>query len=166
MKKTRKQFPYYWSLGREMAWGFRGLLVTVDSYHYTDIIMGTIASQITSFTILYSTVYSDADQRKYQSAASLAFVWGIHRRPVNSPHKWPVTRKMFPFDDVIIAYGQWCGALTYPCFWGSISFHTQTICWANICSASEWRRHDVTWNEAYRSRPRPLEIEIIYLMTS
>ena len=69
--------------------------------HYTDVIMGTIASQITSLAIVYSTVYSDADQRKYQSSASLAFVWGIHRRPVNSPHKWPVTRKMFPFDDVI-----------------------------------------------------------------
>ena len=65
--------------------------------HYIDVIMGTIASQITSLTIVYSTVYSDADQRKYQSSASLAFVRGIHRRPVNSPHKWPVTRKMFPF---------------------------------------------------------------------
>ena len=63
----------------------------------------TIASQITSLTIVYSTVYSDADQRKYQSSASLAFVRGIHRGPVNSPHKWPVTRKMFPFDDVIMA---------------------------------------------------------------
>ena len=70
--------------------------------YYTGIIMGTIASQITSFMIVYTTVYSDADQRKYQSSASLAFVWGIHRRPVNSLHKWPVTRKMFPFDDVII----------------------------------------------------------------
>ena len=46
--------------------------------------------------------YSDADQRKHQSSASLAFVWGIDRGPVNSPHKWPVTRKMFPFDDVIM----------------------------------------------------------------
>ena len=64
--------------------------------------MGAIASQITSLTIVYSTVYSDADQRKHQSSASLAFVRGIHRRPVNSPHKWPVTRKMFPFDDVIM----------------------------------------------------------------
>ena len=70
--------------------------------HYCDVIMGTIASQITSLTIVYSTVYSDADQRKHQSSASLAFVWGIHRGPVNSPHKWPVTRKMFPFDDVIM----------------------------------------------------------------
>ena len=64
--------------------------------------MGAIASQITSLTIVYSAVYSDADQRKHQSSASLAFVRGIHRGPVNSPHKWPVTRKMFPFDDVIM----------------------------------------------------------------
>ena len=60
--------------------------------------MGAIASQITSLTIVYSIVYSDADQ----SSVSLAFVRGIHREPVNSPHKWPVTREKFPFDDVII----------------------------------------------------------------
>ena len=70
--------------------------------HYDNVIMDAIASQITSLTIVYSTIYSDADQRKHQSYASLAFVWGIHRGPVNSPHKWPVTRKMFPFDDVIM----------------------------------------------------------------
>ena len=64
--------------------------------------MGTMASHIISLTIVYSTVYSDADQRKYQSSASLAFVRGNHRGPVNSLHKWPVTRKMFPFDDVIM----------------------------------------------------------------
>ena len=67
--------------------------------HYGDVIMGAISSQITSLTIVYSTVYSDADQRKHQSSASLAFVRGA----VNSPHKWPVTRKMFLFDDVIMA---------------------------------------------------------------
>ena len=70
--------------------------------HYNDVIMGAMASQITSLTIVYSTVYSGTDQRKHQSSASLAFVWGIHRWPVNSPHKAPVTRKMFPFDDVIM----------------------------------------------------------------
>ena len=70
--------------------------------HYGDVIMGAIASQITSLMVVYSIVYSDADQRKHQSSASLAFVRGIHRGPVNSPHKWPVTRKMFPFDDVIM----------------------------------------------------------------
>ena len=64
--------------------------------------MGGMASQITSLTIVYSTVYSGADQRKHQSSASLAFVRGIHRWPVNSPHKWPVTRKMAPIDDVIM----------------------------------------------------------------
>ena len=76
--------------------------VDMRTYHYGDVIMGTIASQITSLTIVYSTVYSRADQRKHQTSASLAFVRGIHRGPVNSPHKWPVTRKMFPFDDVIM----------------------------------------------------------------
>ena len=59
-------------------------------------------SQITSLTIVYSAVNSGTDQRKHQSSASLAFVRGIHRLPVNSPHKGPVTRKMFPFDDAIM----------------------------------------------------------------
>ena len=49
-----------------------------------------------------STVYTGTDQRKHQSSASLAFVRGIHRSPVKSLHKWPVTRNMFPFDDVIM----------------------------------------------------------------
>ena len=75
--------------------------------HYNDVIMGMIASQITSLTIIYSTVYSGTDQRKQQSSASLAFVCRIHRRPVNSLHKWPVTRKMFPFDNVIMYDYQW-----------------------------------------------------------
>ena len=60
--------------------------------------MSVMASQITSLTI----VCSGADQRKHQSSASLAFVRGIHRWPVNFSHKGPVTRKMFPFDDVIM----------------------------------------------------------------
>ena len=74
------------------------------SYHYSDIIMGAMASQITSLTIVYSTVYSGVDQRKHQSSASLASVRGIHRWPVNSPHKGPVTLKIFPFDDVIMSW--------------------------------------------------------------
>ena len=71
-------------------------------FNYNDVIMSAMASQITSLTIVYSTVYSGADQRKHQSSASLSFVRGIHRWPVNSPHKRPITRKMFPFDDVIM----------------------------------------------------------------
>ena len=88
----------WWCHGMEML-----------SAHYDDVIMGTIACQITSLTIVYSTVNSGADQSKHQSSASLAFVWGIHRGPVNSPHKWPVTQKMFSFDDIIMNSGSLWG---------------------------------------------------------
>ena len=64
--------------------------------------MSLMASQITSLGIVYFTVYSGADQRKHQCSASLAFERRIHRGPVNSTHERPVTRKMFPFDDVIM----------------------------------------------------------------
>ena len=70
--------------------------------HYSDVIMSAMAPHITSLTIVYSTIYLDGDQRKHQSSASLTFVRGIHRWPVNSPHKGPVTRKMLPFDDVFM----------------------------------------------------------------
>ena len=73
--------------------------------HYDDVIMTMLASQITSLTVVYSIVYSGVNQRKHQSSASLAFVREIHRGPVNFPHKWPVTRNMFPFDDVIMRNG-------------------------------------------------------------
>ena len=72
--------------------------------HYNDVTMSAMPSQITSLAIVYSILDSGADQRIHQSSASLAFVRGIHRSPVNFPHKRPVTRKMFPFDDVIM----WC----------------------------------------------------------
>ena len=75
--------------------------------HYNDVIMSAMASQITSLTMVYSCVYSGADQRKHQSSASLAFVRGIHRWPVNSPHKGPATRKMFPLDDVTMWKTTW-----------------------------------------------------------
>ena len=74
-----------------------GLLV-----HYNDVIMGMMASQITRFTIVYSTVFSGTDQRIHQRSTSLAFVWGIHRWLLNSQHKWPVMQKMFPLDDIIM----------------------------------------------------------------
>ena len=73
------------------------LLVCAFLHHYCDVIMGANASQITSLTVVYSIVYSHADKKTNQTSASLAFVRGIHRGPVNSPHKWPVSRKMFPF---------------------------------------------------------------------
>ena len=83
----------------------------LHGYH-SDVVMGTMASQVTSLTIVCSTVYSGADQRKHQSSTSLAFMRGIHRWPVNSPHKGPVPRKMFPFDDVVMnCWDSWFFAL-------------------------------------------------------
>ena len=71
--------------------------------HYNDIIMSEMPSQIISVSIVCSTIFAGADQRKHQSsAAPLAFVRGIHWWPVNSPHKRPVTRKIFPFDGIIM----------------------------------------------------------------
>ena len=71
--------------------------------------MTMLASQITSLTVVYSILYSGVNQRKHQSSTSLAFVREIHRGPVNFPHKWPVTRKMFPFDDVIMMHLRYGG---------------------------------------------------------
>ena len=89
---------------KNMSKWFAWIPKELITYHCNDVIMGAIASQITSLTIVFSTVYLDTGQRKHQSSTSLAFERGIHRRPVNSQHKWPVTRKMFPFDDVIMLH--------------------------------------------------------------
>ena len=94
----------YWYRGQSSTWrcGIEVSLKDNNTSHYNDVIMRTMASQITSLMIAFSAVYSGTDQRKHQSSASPAFVRGIHRWPVNSPHKGPVTRKMFPFEDVIM----------------------------------------------------------------
>ena len=108
----------------------------IEALHYGDVVMGTVSSQITSLTIVYTTVYSGADQRKHQSSASLAFVREIHRGPVNSPHKWPVTRKMFPFGDVIMNI--YVGWLHFVVLKESLYFTSQ---FTKICS-SKYTRHD------------------------
>ena len=77
-------------------------ILMTQTGHNIDVIMGAMASQITGVSIVYSTVTSGGYKRKHQSSAFLAFVRGIHWWPVISPHKGPVTRKMFPFDDVIM----------------------------------------------------------------
>ena len=87
--------PYSCLNGREVT------VIDMAHYHH-DVLMSMKASQIPSPTIVCSTGYSGADQRKHQSSVSLAFLLGIHRWRVNSPHKGPVTRKTFPFDDVIM----------------------------------------------------------------
>ena len=111
-------WPYRAKPLHETAWPFKlyigptkfvnlkmftqGHLGSPGVIYYNDVKMSAMASQITSLTNVCSTGYSGADQGKHQSSASLAFMQGIHRGPVNFPHKWPVTRKMFPFDDVIM----------------------------------------------------------------
>ena len=87
----------------------------IPSTHCNDVIMSAMASQITSLTIVYLAIYSDTDQRKHQSSASLAFVRWIHRWPMNSPHKGPVTRKMFPFDDAIVLSRRWASLKSIDC---------------------------------------------------
>ena len=87
---------------------------TVSVRHYNDVIMSAMSFLITSLTIVYSSAYSGADQRKHQSSAPLAFMRGIHRWPVNSPHKGPATPKMFPFDDVIMGRVLICCSIWYP----------------------------------------------------
>ena len=91
-----------------IIWSHRdSFCISVLHFHYDDVIMGLMASQVISLTIVYSTVCSCTDQRKHQSSASLAFVREIHRGPVNFPHKGPVTREMFPCDHVCMIKGVW-----------------------------------------------------------
>ena len=110
--------------------------------------MSLMASQITSLTIVYSTVYPGADQRKHQSSASLAFVREIHRSPVNSPHKGPVTRKMFPFDDAIMrpiliqVYVAICMSPAHN------EWMTSTVGWVIFCSLSDI----ISWVNTLRPR--------------
>ena len=105
--------------------------VVVSCNDYNDVIMGATASQTTSLSVVYSSVYSDADQRKHQN-----------RWPVNSPHKWPVTRKMFPFDDVIMTitilrpgFDSW--ELQY---FISIYFHFYKQCYRTISTSESFNR--------------------------
>ena len=85
--------------------------------------MSAMVSQITSVSIVCSTVCSGADQRKHQSPASLAFVRGIHRWPVNSPHKGPVTRKKFP---IALKTPVWSTPSGIYCIEGPCEFSTQS----------------------------------------
>ena len=91
-----------------------------SQWHYSDVIMSVIAFQNTGISIAYSAVCSGADQ----SSASQAFVSGIHRWPVNSPHKGPVTRKMVPFEDVIM--------------YTLITTDSTGRCHGAICHYSQW----------------------------
>ena len=80
---------------------FTGRFPHTRLVHYSDVIMDTMASQITSLTTVYLTVYSVQIKENIKLCV-IGLCVGIYRRPVNSPHKLPVTRKIFPFDDVIM----------------------------------------------------------------
>ena len=139
----------------ELLHGPRRASLAMLLFHYCDAIMSAMASQITSLTTVYSTDYSAADQIKHQSSASLAFVRRIHRWPVNSPHKWSVTRKMFPFDDVIMLL--WPTFLAYDpnlpvllvlriiCIMNSSSF----IGGGNLPMKISWWRHPMETYSAF-----------------
>ena len=100
-------------------------LVHIRVHHYRDIIMSATASQIASLTVVYSTVLFS----EHQSSTSQTFVRGIHRWPVNSPRKGPVTWKMFPFVDVIMIRSRFGGdnrlyrLSKSTCEWASIQGH-------------------------------------------
>ena len=127
-----------WRLFGYLKNGFIRIHMIMQYNHYSDVIMGTMASQITCLTIVYSTVYSEADQRKHQSFASLAFVPGIHRWPVNSPHKWPITRKILPFDDVIMMFFI-CYTLYISCS-SSLLWHHVAMCLSIKSYSKLWCR--------------------------
>ena len=126
-------------------WTTVGLLIVVGCWgvggYHSDVIMGAIASQITSLAVVYWTVYPGADQRKHQNSTSLAFVRGIHRWPVNYPHKGSVTWKMFPFDDDIMIDRDmtallWMVTLHFVAFGYSIHPHiSYEVC---VCSLANW----------------------------
>ena len=110
-----------------------------NGYHYNDAIMSAIASQITGLTIVYSIIYSDEDLRKHQSSASLAFVPGIHRWSVKSPHKRPVTRKCFHlmmsswFNGIaVIFHNLWISSCIAPVW---------TVSWYGVSVSKYFRNH-------------------------
>ena len=99
------------------------------SNYKQDVIMNAMTSQVTVVWCFCSTVCSGADERKYQSFASLAFVRKIRRWPVNSSHNGPVTWKMFPFDDVIMILGIQLSEFGWG--YGSVPSKWQDSVWTN-----------------------------------
>ena len=96
---------YFSDTGQSQDWLIASETTLKDmGKHHSDVTMSAMGSQITGVSIVCAAVCSGTGQRKYQSSASPAFFMGIYRWQVDSPHKGPVTRKMFPLDDVIIIH--------------------------------------------------------------
>ena len=109
--------------------------------HYIDVKMTTVASQITSLTVVYSTVYSAADQRKHQSSASLAFVWGIHRDRWIPRTKGQLRGKCFHL--MTSSCNIFCYAIDTTS--SVITRGANSLLWATMFKVAlccHWRRHD------------------------
>ena len=131
----------------------------IDVIHYTYVTMGVLASQIISISTVFSNVCSCAHQKEHQRSALLAFVREIQRWQVVSSHKAPVTRKMFPFNDVImncwlvwIVIGSTEKLLSI--FMGSmwkcfsllpLSAVKASVTAKTACNANHWRQIMVPW---------------------
>ena len=98
---------------------------------------------------------------KSQSYASLAFVRGIHRGPANSPHKWPVTRKMFPFDDNIMDDGIVMDRISYYlCFVRVATWYTSWMasneglsCLFVVCPNKLLDKQLISWSKEQMNAP-------------
>ena len=121
-------------------WNPKGWNDNPFNHHYSDVIMNAMSPQITSLTTVYSTVYWGTDQRKHQSSAWLDFVRGIHRWPVNSPHKGPVTRKMLQFEYVIMHWRKENSGKYISHHSVKVLMHTPQYIFDNVDIHSAWTR--------------------------
>ena len=120
--------------------------------------MTTIASWITSLTIVYSTVYSDADNRKHQSSASLACVWGIHR------DRWiPRTKGQLRGKCFHLMTSSWIrelGIFKYPHYWPCRGIHIWPVDFPHLSPTTwnalahcQWRTLSyMGWNDMYYTK--------------
>ena len=104
LSANTSQNDYFTKINIETGMGLQARACTLNHKptHYCVVIMNAMASQITGVSIVYSTVCADADPKNIKPPRYWPFVRGIHRWPVDSPHKGPVTWKLFPLDDVIM----------------------------------------------------------------
>ena len=106
------------------------ILANLKMIHYSDVIIRAMASRLLTQPFVQAQI-----NENILSTISLAFVRGIHRWPVNSPHKGPITRKMFPFSDVTIITHQepvpYIGNLNQFITWHA-GHLTPNVCWTTI----------------------------------
>ena len=115
---------YFW----EPHWKSMGL----PEIHYNDVIMGTMASQITSITIVYWTVYSGAENIKTSKNIKALRHWPLCGE-ITGDRKGQVTRKMFSFDDVIMIRGNLTGMLIFIPTLVRRCLYIEWVPWSFVC---------------------------------